>query len=182
MKSAIAAVAVGLACWAAGLSASARTLDETASSFDNERIEATQSGDESDSYTVTVPSGKRATVHVRLNSISSSYVSSRSVRITWNGADQEFLVAEGDSTSKRFDASGSVVVQAKCSPDTHNVKKTWYDPVSRTYKYRYETDGGRDSIGTFQYRYPQHCRNSGGNDPVFRSNHRYSDRGDPELH
>ena len=125
------------ACFAAvhSLFAVGWTLSESNPSYIDERIEATQNGGDSNSYSLKVPSGKRATVQVCVGSVSSSCISTKSIYVKWNGDSPEYLAGEGSGASKTFDADASITVGVSCSPGTHNVQKTIWNGTQYVYYY-----------------------------------------------
>ena len=100
------------------------TLSEAKSSYQDERIEATQNGGESDTYAIEVPPGKKATVSVVVSSVSSRNIGGRSIFLKWNDGSRQTLPGEGASDSRSFTANGSVTVGVSCSAGTHEVPHT----------------------------------------------------------
>ena len=90
-------------------------------SYSNERIEASQNGGESDTYDIKVPNGAKATVQLRIKTISSSNIGSKTVYVRWNSDFEETLSGEGSIVSRTFSSDGTVTVGVRCSAGTHEV-------------------------------------------------------------
>ena len=96
------------------------TLSEDGwTSFSSERIEASHNGSESDTYTIKVPAGKKATVKLYVQSTASGNISSRSLYVNWNGGGENSLSGQGSSASRSFTADATVTIGARCSPGTY---------------------------------------------------------------
>ena len=103
------------------LAAATFTLSETKAEYENERIEASEKGGESDTYTIKVPKNKKAHVHVYVSGVDSGNISTKSIYVNWNGDSTASLEDEGSSASHSFASEGSVTVGVSCSPGTHQV-------------------------------------------------------------
>ena len=103
------------------LAAATFILSDAKTDYGNERIEASEKGGESDTYTVKVPKNKKASVHVYVSRVDSGNISSRSIYVKWNGGSTVSLDGEGASASHSFASEGSVTVGVSCSPGTHQV-------------------------------------------------------------
>ena len=106
------------------LQAMSWTLDINAPSLSSERIEATQNGGESDSYTIKVPSGYRASVRIYVSDVTSSNTGGRRISISWNSASAETLNGTGSSATHTFTSDGTAKISVTCSAGTHEVPHT----------------------------------------------------------
>ena len=77
--------------WAGQLTATTFTLSETKTSSVDERIEATQNGGASDTYKISVSSGKRAVVCMSVSNVDSSNISGRSIYVKCNSGSEQIL-------------------------------------------------------------------------------------------
>ncbi len=100
------------------------TLSEANNSYQDERIEATQNGGESDTFDVVVPAGTKAVVHVHVDNVTSHNTGGKTVYLMWNGGSEQLLSGQGASDSHTFTSNGSVTIGVRCSAGTHQVPHT----------------------------------------------------------
>jgi len=113
-------------------------INEDYPSYTHQRIEATHNGSDSASYTVKVPSGKKARVLITVTSVSSENIDGKTIYTKWNGGPECYLVGQGSSDLDTFTSDGTVIIGVRCSPGTHEVphEKVTYigdRPIYSTY-------------------------------------------------
>ena len=118
MRCAVAAFAAMAFC---RLQAMSWQLDIDESSLYGERIEATQNGGESDTYTIKVPSGYKAHVRMYISDVTSTNIGGRRIYVQWNGGSEEYLDGKGASNSRTFSSDGTARIGVRCSAGTHEV-------------------------------------------------------------